>query len=266
MPSILNSNLSVPIQSNFFQATLSAIVEHFGLTELKGENSAGPFLSCNSRFGLVQDMAKVRVYMSNANTNGSCPIEKLVHIELNCPQIGLASDMLYAFTNHETALPHFTLDVVKRGQTYGLHCDLIPRDSRGTEAPLYFQKLYLPLQQTFAETRRIEGVKAYKLRESQTAVMSPLLLCYLANNASDYAKLAPAVHSYLEQWFSVLDKGIDSGITGYTREQLSENDNLHRAQIFSPKVDPVWLFVRLLIGRKNEEAIRSILCSHDFRN
>ncbi|MDX1985690.1 MAG: hypothetical protein SFV17_03290 [Candidatus Obscuribacter sp.] len=237
------------IEHTLFEDILRRIINELSLEELP---EPVPFFSCAGFFGRVPDMAVVRVYRGEK-------IERLVHVQLNSRLLGLTSNMLYAFTPAESVLPHFTLDVVKRGGTYGLHCDLIPRTSVGTMQPAYFGDVYLPLLSLYLKTDNLPGLKRCRLRDQQRELMSPQLLCYMASREDKYAQLEGPVAAYLEQWFKLLDTGVKYDHAGLAPGASVENDRLHRSLIFSPSIDPVWMLVALLVGRKNEAKIRACL-------
>lgn len=238
-------------EETLFLSVIDRIVNRLDLQEVKIGNE--PFFTCSGILGFAPKMGVVRVYQGEKI--------RLVHIELHCSVLGLTSNMLYCFAPSHNALPHFTLDLVKRGKTFGLHCDLIPRTPAGWVDNFYHTMVYSPLESVFISTKSLEGVKPYKLREQQLSLMSPLLLCYFAEQEDKFLALGPAVEAYLGQWLTLVEAGSDWSVSGLSEQILADYDHFHRSQLFSPKVDPVWLFVRLLVGPKSERQMRSILTS-----
>lgn len=220
--------------------TLKRIVERLRLTETKGEDE-GPWLSLISQLPMAQGrIGQVRRFTG-------APLSQLISCTITVPAIALDSHMLFAFTNTESAIPHFTVDSVRNGADYAFHLDLIPRLDLAVALD-YMDTVFTPLTATAQAQRELPGLKPAQLDPRQYAVMSPWMLVSRANESAFRATFS-AVKRYLEHWFDLLDQVLPHAATaGTTREQRAARDAAHRAVLFSPEVDKVWNQITPLIG------------------
>lgn len=190
-------------------------------------------------------------------------IAKAVYIGMSVPFIKLDSHMIFAFTKADSAIPHFTLDSVNNDATYAFHLDLIPRVDLGANLE-YIDEVYDGLTEKFEETSQIEGLTKAHLNPRQLAVMSPWMLVNRATPEA-FEKIGDAVEFYLNHWFSLLEKGLSSEVSGqFSAESLTQRDSRNRAIIFNPDVDKVWGQVDRLVGAEMSEKMREILRSQEL--
>lgn len=218
--------------------TLDAIVGRLRLAEVKGEGG-GPWLSLASQVPMAKgEVGQVRVYKGRG-------VSQLVTCTIVVPAIGLDSHMLFAFTETEGGVPHFTVDSVRNGADYAFHLDLIPRLDLAVELG-YMDEVFAPLSPQFKAHRELPGLKPAQLDPRQYAVMSPWMLVNRADEAAFKSTFA-AVEAYLAHWFGLLERGV-TALGATTPAQRAARDAAHRAVIFNPDVDKVWKQITPLIG------------------
>lgn len=233
--------------------TLRRIVERYDLREIEGLDG-GPWLPLVSRLPMAQGrIGHVRVFRGG-------PITQIVSCTITVAAIGLDSHMLFAFTDTDSAVPHFTVDSVRNGADYAFHLDLIPRLDLAV-ALAYMDEVFAPLTETFKAHRDLPGLKAAQLDPRQYAVMSPWMLVNRADEAAFKATFA-AVNTYLDHWFAVLERGVSSGAqAGSTPAQRAARDAAHRAVLFNVDVDKVWKQIAPLVGADAVERMLGLLRS-----
>ncbi|MCX4096859.1 hypothetical protein [Nocardia sp. alder85J] len=180
------------------------------------------------------------------------PIDKLVTVDLVVPPIGLDSHMIFAFTDSDSAVPHFTLDSVYGGEYYAMHLDLIPRADLAVELE-YLDAVFLPLTPLLDGAWQVEGISAAAVGPRQRAMMSPWMLVCRATEPA-FTELATTVDAYLRHWLTLVDKGVPA-----VGADLPARDRANRANLFSPQVDPVWAQVTRLLGAEQSERVRQEL-------
>lgn len=229
--------------------TLSRLRERLNLAEIHGDGQ-GPWLELTSHAPIAQGrIGQVRVFRGAG-------ITQLVSCTIVVPAIGLDSHMLFAFTDTESAVPHFTVDSVRNGADYAFHLDLIPRLDLAVELA-YMDAVFAPLTETFKAHRETPGLKPAQLDPRQYAVMSPWMLVSRADEAAFKATFA-VVDAYLDQWFALLDAGVDA-VGNTTAAQRAQRDLAHRQVIFNPDVDKVWKQIAPLIGADAVQRMLSLL-------
>lgn len=230
--------------------TLGRIVEHLGLKEIRGADG-GPWLPLISQVPMAKgQVGQVRVFRGGK-------LAQLVSCTIIVPAIGLDSHMLFAFTDTESAVPHFTVDSVRNGADYAFHLDLIPRLDLAVELP-YMDEVFAPLSAQFKAHRELSGLKPAQLDPRQYAVMSPWMLVNRADEAAFKSTFA-AVSAYLDHWFGLMDRGVASVGTS-TPAQRAARDVAHRGVLFNPEVDKVWKQITPLIGAEAVHQMLSLLC------
>ncbi|MVU78108.1 hypothetical protein GPX89_12740 [Nocardia sp. ET3-3] len=180
------------------------------------------------------------------------PIDKVVTVDLVVPPIGLDSHMIFAFTGSDSAVPHFTLDSVYGGEYYAMHLDLIPRADLAVHLD-YLDAAYLPLTPLLDAAWQLEGVSAAAIGPRQRALMSPWMLVCRADESA-FGELGGTVDAYLRHWLALVDKGVPAVDT-----DLAARDRVNRANLFSPRIDPVWEQVTRLLGSEQSERVRGEL-------
>lgn len=231
--------------------TLARIVDRLKLTEVKGADG-GPWLTLNSALPMAKGpVGNVRVFKGK-------PIAQVVTCTIAVPAIKLDSHMLFAFSESESAVPHFTLDSVKNGDSHAFHLDFIPRVDLAVALP-YMDEVFTPLTDAFKKNRELPGMSPAQLDPRQYAVMSPWMLATRADEAAFKATFA-TVNTYLDHWFTVLERGVSpSAVNGTTPAQLASRDVEHRGILFNPKVDKVWDQISPLLGAENVQKIIGVL-------
>lgn len=243
--------MSESLSQKLHDQTLNRLVERLGLSEVTGEDGDA-WLPLISQVPMAQgQVGQVRIYEGDA-------ITRLVTCTIVVPAIGLDSHMLFAFTDTEGAVPHFTVDSVRNGEDYAFHLDLIPRLDLAVELA-YMDEVFAPLSEQFKQHQELPGLKQAQLDPRQYAVMSPWML---VNRADESAFLATfdAVNAYLDHWFTVLDAGVsDTSLTNSSADARAARDAGHRGVIFNPEVDKVWGQITPLIGAESVEKIIGLL-------
>lgn len=241
------SELSLP--AALAQNTLDAILAKLPLDEVRGSDG-GPLMTLVSQMG-PDPVGHVRVF-----TGG--PLNQLITVSMVVPAFGLDSHMLFAFTEPDSPVPHFTVDSVFAGGSYAFHLDLIPRVDLGANLA-YMDGVYGPLTESFMAARNLEGLSAAALGPRQLALMSPWMLAYRANE-DGFRQIDGFVNGYLARWFELVDRGLPDGAAGGAgADALATRDARNRAALFNPDVDPVWAQVTRLVGEDTSAKIRGFL-------
>lgn len=232
--------MSASLSKELHTRTLERLVTRLALREETGPGG-GPWLPLTSHAPMAQGpVGDVRVFRGTR-------IAQLVSCTIVVPAIGLDSHMLFAFTDTEGAVPHFTLDSVKSGPGYAFHLDLIPRVDLAVNLP-YMDEVFAPLSAAFKAAREFPGLTPAQLDPRQYAVMSPWMFVSRADEPA-FRRTFDTVDAYLEHWFKVLDGGISpAALGGTTPGERAARDAAHRAILFSPEVDKVWNQITPLIG------------------
>jgi hypothetical protein len=225
-------------------STLDKLRERLSLTEHHTISLTSPMMP--------EPVGKVQVFSGEK-------ISKAVYIGMSVPFIKLDSHMIFAFTDADSAIPHFTLDSVNNDATFAFHLDLIPRVDLGANLE-YIDAVYGDLSEEFERAGQIEGLSKAHLNPRQLAVMSPWML---VNRATDEAfrKIFDSVDFYLNHWFSLVENGVDVQVFA---ENLAERDRRNREIVFNPDVDKVWSQVDRLVGAEMSAKMREILKSQEI--
>ena len=230
-----------------FETTLQGLVEDLELNEITGENG-GPYMSLISHMPMAQgEVGAVRVYESEK-------IAKVVTCSIVVPQIFLDSHMIFAFTQDDSAVPHFTLDSVKAGEHYSFHLDLIPRVDLGANID-YMNEVFHPLTDLHELANKTEGLSPAHITPRQRAIMSPWMLVNRADESA-FSQIGQFVEQYRKYWLSVLDAGVKTSVS---KEQVKQRDKANRAAIFNVEIDPVWGRINGLIGEQAGQQLRALL-------
>lgn len=235
--------------------TVEKLVGRAGMTEVHGADGGPLRVLTNERSGA--NVGELRVW------EGTGFVRKAVYagIWAHVPGvITLDSHMVFAFTAPDSAVPHFTLDSVERGDldTHAFHLDLIPRVDLGSHLS-YIDSVYEPLLDSFNAGKSIEGLSEAEIGPRQRAIMSPYMLAYRATPEA-YRKLDEYVGAYLDQFFALGEQGLPADAAAAVADtDLPGRDATNRSYIFSPAVDPVWHHIIPLVGAENSEMIRSNL-------
>lgn len=243
--------MSESLSQKLHDETLNKIVDRLGLTEVQADGG-GPILPLISQVPMVQgQLGQIRVFKGDG-------ITKLLSCTIVVPPIGLDSHMLFAFTDTESGVPHFTVDSVRNGEDYAFHLDLIPRLDLAVELA-YMDEVFSPLTEEFNKHGELPGLSKAQLDPRQYAVMSPWMLVNRADEAA-FTATFDSVNAYLEHWFAVLDNGVsDKALGDTTPEQRASRDETHRSVLFNPDVDKVWGQITPLIGAGSAEKIIAML-------
>ncbi|NJN80563.1 MAG: hypothetical protein HC797_08875 [Anaerolineales bacterium] len=232
--------MSLPQQLS--QGTLEKIKARFGLKE-----TGSPYLTLSSPMS-PEPVGSLRLFSGDK-------VHKTVYIGLVVPTIGLDSHMIFAFTQPESHIPHFTLDSVMAGPHFAFHLDLIPRADLGANLA-YMNAVFDSLTPIFDEAKKIEGLTAAQLGPKQYALMSPWMLAYRASESA-FEQIQTPVNGYLEHWFNLVEQGVPADAIPVG--DFAKRDQLNRNAIFDPTVDKVWAQVERLVGAETGEKLREIL-------
>ena len=108
--------MSESLSQQLHDQTLNSIIERLNLSEVTAADG-GPWLPLISQVPMVQgSLGSVRIFKGEGLT-------QLVTCTIVVPPIGLDSHMLFAFTDTECGIPHFTVDSVRNGQDYAFQLD-----------------------------------------------------------------------------------------------------------------------------------------------
>jgi hypothetical protein len=220
-------------------STLDKLRERLNLEEVETIPLTSPMMP--------EPVGKVQVFSGDK-------ISKAVYIGMSVPFIKLDSHMIFAFTDKDSYLPHFTLDSVNNDTTFAFHLDLIPRVDLGANLE-YIDAVYGSLSEEFERAGKIEGLSKAHLNPRQLAVMSPWMLVNRAEEAA-FKKIFDSVDFYLKHWFSLVENGVDVEVFA---ENLAERDRRNREIVFNPEVDKVWSQVDRLVGAEMSAKMREIL-------
>lgn len=240
--------MSPSLSQQLSDRTVEQIVARFDLKEVQGAEG-GPWLPLHSHAPMFKGaVGQVRVYQG-------APLTQLLTCTITVPPIGLDSHMLFAFTDTEGAIPHFTVDSVRSGDGYAFHLDLIPRLDLAVSLA-YMDAVFGPLTAAFKAHRELEGLSPAQLDPRQYAVMSPWMCVNRATESAFRATFA-TVQTYLDHWFALVEQGIaETALSGSTPQGRAERDAAHRGVIFNAEVDKVWHQITPLIGA---EAVAKII-------
>ena len=235
--------------------TLDRIVEGAKVTEVLGADG-GPFRTLDlapqpegSPLASDGPLGVYRVW------TGDGVIKKVVYAGISVSSIGMDTHMIYALTDPECGIPHFTLDSVEAHGTLALHLDLNPRVDLGSHLP-YMDYVYGPLTQIFNEGRAIDGLTEAQISPRQRAIMSPWMLVFRATPEA-YRQLDTQVNAYLDRWFTMVEQGLPEDVVDSISDtDLPRRDELNRGLIFSRDVDPVWDQITPLVGQDASEIMR----------
>lgn len=231
------------------QNTLEKIQQRWELQEIWGTDG-GSYMPLVSLTGSMK-VGAVHLFTGE-------PIQKVVYVELTVPPIELDSHMLFAFTQADSLVPHFTLDSVQSGSHFAFHLDLIPRVDLGANLR-YINAILQPLTEAFEATKLIHGLESAHLSPRQRALMSPWMLAYRASEAA-FRQIDNTVNFYLEHWFYWVEKGLSTeDIFGSEPINLMQRDQRNRQALFNPEVDPVWAQVDRLVGSEVGVGLQKIL-------
>jgi hypothetical protein len=240
--------------------TVEQVVKASGLQEVTGADGGALRTLTNDRTG--DAVGKLRVWQ------GDGVVRKAVYagIWADVPGvISLDSHMVFVFTAPDSAVPHFTLDSVERGDldTHAFHLDLIPRVDLATHLS-YIDEVFEPILPSFNAGKAIDGLSAAEIGPRQRALMSPYMLAYRATPEA-YRQLDDYVNAYLGQFLDLSEKGLSEETAASIADtDLAVRDEGNRALIFNPEVDAVWHHIIPLVGAENSELIRRNLAFNEL--
>jgi hypothetical protein len=223
--------------------TVDTIVSRTGLVESTGADG-GPFHTLTSPMS-PDPVGALRVW------TGGKGVAKAVYCGLAVDAIGLDSHMVFAFTDSDSLVPHFTLDSVFGQGSFAFHLDLIPRLELASHLA-YVDAAFTPLTEFYEDVQGRAGLTPAAIGPRQRAMMSPWMCVSRATDEA-FTGMGPVVTSYLEHWFSLLDGGLPQDVLDSAADtDVERRDLANRAALFSPEVDPVWNQIARLIGDQSE--------------
>jgi hypothetical protein len=226
---------------------LEQLTTRAGLEEVKGEDGRSFTVLTSQLDG--KECGETRIF------KGKGEIAKVVYHGLWVDQIGLDSHMIFAFTQPDSPVPHWTYDSVQNKPVYAFHLDLIPRVDLGANLA-YMDAVFGPLTDTFSSGREMEGLSEAQLTPRQRSIMSQWMLAYRATEEA-YPNIEPTVAAYMNHWFDMLDKGIgQDALDEIKGVDLAARDAANRGIIFNRDVDHVWDLVTPLISWDVSELMR----------
>jgi hypothetical protein len=228
--------------------TLEQLVAGLGATEVLGDDG-GPLLDAAGE----GTRGVMRLHVAPG-------VARIVSTVLTVPAREVATCMIFAFTEPDSALPHFTLDCSDRPDGNAFHLDLLPRVELATAVP-YMDEVFEPLTPLYTAAQDIEGLSATGNTRRQYAMMSPWMLVHLATPDA-FDAVSPTVTAYADHWLSVVRRGLGpeaQGSVEATGTDLAARDAMVRRNLFSPEIDPVWGRVEGMLGAEAARAIRTTL-------
>jgi hypothetical protein len=233
---------------------LEQLTTRAGLEEVKGADGRSFTVLTSQLDG--KECGETRIF------KGKGQIAKVVYHGLWVDQIGLDSHMIFAFTQPESSVPHWTFDSVQNKPVYAFHLDLIPRVDVGAHLA-YMDAVYGPITDLFQKERENEGLSEAQLTPRQRSIMSQWMLAYRATEEA-YPGLEPTVRGYLDHWFDMLENGIGAEAEAEIKGvDLAARDAANRGIIFNRDVDHVWNLITPLIGQDVSELMRLNLQFND---
>lgn len=236
-------------------STLDRVIEGTKVTEVLSDDG-GPFRTLTlapqpegSPITADGPLGEYRVW------TGDGPVAKVVYAGISVTSLNMDTHMIYAFSDPESAVPHFTLDSVEAHGTLAFHLDLNPRVDLGAHLD-YMDYVYGPLTETFDSGMAIEGLSKANLTPRQRAIMSPWMLVSRATPDA-YRQLGVRANAYLDRWFTLGEQGLpESVLDSIVDTNLPARDAANRSMIFSRDVDPVWDQITPLLGQDVSEFMR----------
>ena len=234
---------------------LEQIADRLPLTELHGPDG-GPFRTLVSpRDGSYCGETRILV--------GDGVVKKVVYHAVVAEMIGLDSHMIFAFTDPDSAVPHWTFDSVVAGGVHAFHLDLIPRVDLGANLA-YMDGVYGALTRQHAEGRALPGLTEPDIGPRQRSVMSQWMLAYRVPE-EEYKNIDPYVQAYLDHWFDLVETGVGDDVRGsLDATELPARDSANRGMIFNREVDLVWDMITPLVGLEQSELMRVNLATNDI--
>jgi hypothetical protein len=235
---------------------LDQIVKALGLREELAEDK-GPVLRLIARGGPMegQDLGNFRVFRGG-------PIASLVYSAMTIEDFAMDTHQIYAFTKADDPRPSFTLDLAISTNTQGtfhIGLDLLPKVDLSSSLPM-LSKVYEPLTPVLAEAMKMSGVEAaVSIGPLMRAMRSPwMLAAYVQPDA--LVRCQPAVDAYLARWLDVVQKPLDAEIAADVAWQdIKTRDQKHRAAMFHPETNRVWLLLERMLGRETVARMRGLL-------
>lgn len=228
---------------------LEELVKRAGLTEVEGTSEQGPYFNYLKSQLDGKDCGYTRIF------TGEGEIAKVVYHGLWVDQIGLDSNMIFAFTRPESPVPHWTFDSVQNKPVYAFHLDMIPRADVGARLK-YMDAVYGPITENFNTGRDLDGLSEAQLTPRQRSIMSQWMLAYRATEEA-YPTIEPTVAAYLEHWFDMVENGLPQDVLDEIKgDDIAARDAANRSIIFNRDVDHVWNMVTPLIGHDVSELMR----------
>ena len=220
---------------------LKRLQKEVGLEEIFAEGTKDkPYLSVVPPAGPFAgtETCQLRVIRGKAKSG----VSKVVYNRLYLPQMGMDAHMVFAFTDKNSPVPHFTLDAVRhpgKDTQHAFHLDLIPRLDLGSDIE-YLDESYGPLTKVREEFVKAneKGLFEAALTLRQYAVMSPWML---ANQASDatFKALTPVADAFISQWLALLKKGYSKDLQArLDKIDHTVRDRRHRQRSFQPRRGP----------------------------
>ncbi len=234
---------------------LEQIAERLPITEVHGPDG-GPFRPVvSARDG--SQCGETRIFV------GDGVVKKVVYHAIAVEAIGLDSHMIFAFTDPESAVPHWTFDSVLNAPTYAFHLDLIPRADMSANLE-YMDAVYTPLTEAFDAGKAHPGLSEAGIGPRQRSVMSHWMLAYRVEE-DEYKNIDQYVQAYLDHWFSMVENGLpDDVLASIDSTDLAARDAANRGMIFNRKVDFVWDMITPLMGAEQSELMRMNLETNDL--
>ena len=228
-------------------SNVTAIRDALGLVERHGADTDA-YLELTSAMS-PHPVGSLRWFQGEVN---------LVYVGLTVEPIPLDSHMMFAFTQPDSPIPHFTVDSVRSGEGYAFHLDLIPRVDLGAHLA-YMDCCFVPLTSVREQTLEMPGLTRAHLDPRQWALMSEWMLAHRADEEA-FRQVPAVVDAYRQHWLGLVADGVsDAVLDGVTAANIQQRNAANLGAIFNPEVDKVWANVERLVGHEQSERVRSLL-------
>ena len=236
--------------------SINFVVDRFKMKEVHGEDGGAYHKVMFARGG--KEVGEQRIWM------GQDGVFKLVYVGLVANPPGVDSHMMFAFTDKDSVVPHFTVDSVHLSHMghYAYHCEVMPRVDLGPNLA-YVDHVYEPLSKANKAIYATNGfTKSEELGLRQWALMSPWMLAGRASDGETFEKLFDFISEYREHWASLLEKGIpEECLEGVDLSRTADRDYRNRCAAFNRDVDPVYNQLEPLMGiEEGDRQIQVMRC------
>ena len=198
-----------------------------------------------------QEMGWLRLWENH--NNGT--IDRLLHLWISNPDIGLDSNLISAFGKDEKAFPHLTCHYVSSpGGINSFHIDLLSRVDEILH-PEYVDKVYRPLSPAFHEAKDIIGM--WQRTSEHQYLMSGWGLFGDQVARKPFGKIQPILEKYTQHYADLAKN--DFSYDNVDIETLALRSKRQIGEIFNRKTDPdSYQIMDALVGSSMTDRINNL--------